>query len=420
MRTKPSYIHFHALVIMTMLFASCSSFVAIERNDFMRSDSAFVKYVNEERMPYSGGNNVTLLNGAQEKFDALFADIRKAKHHVHLEYFNFRNDSINGILLTLLAQKAKEGVEVRALFDAFGNISNDRPLKKKDLKAIRATGIEIEKFDPFLFPWINHAFARDHRKIVIIDGEIAYTGGINIADYYLNGLEGVGEWRDIHSKVEGRAVNDLQQIFLDMWNNETGQNIDGEAYFPHHAKKGDTEIAVVDRRQFQTPKRMRRAYANAIHSAKDSIVLVNPYFLPMPIVRKAIEKAIDDSVKVTIILSEKSDVSFVPEGVWRIGYQLMKRGANVYMYSGGFNHAKAMCIDGRYCTIGSANFNSRSMKCDYETNIFIFDEAETAELDKILKEDIEKSYLLTKEIYKKRCWWKRFTGWVAQILTPIL
>ena len=144
------------------------------------------------------------------------------------EYFNFRNDSIANALFDLLAKKAEEGVEIRALFDSFGNSSNNKPLKKKHLKAIRAKGIEIEEFDPIRFPWINHAFRRDHRKIIVIDGEIGYTGGMNIADYYINGLPKIGEWRDIHIRMEGNAVECLQDIFLDMWNETTNQNIQGE------------------------------------------------------------------------------------------------------------------------------------------------------------------------------------------------
>ena len=274
--------------------SSCSSFVALERDDYLSSDSAFIGYIKSQDIPYSKNNHIDILNGAHVKFDSLLADIAKAKHHIHLEYFNFRNDSINKVVIGALAKKAKEGVEVRAMFDAFGNMSNDRPLKKKDLKAIREQGIEIVKFDPITFPWINHAYSRDHRKIVVIDGKVGYIGGINVADYYLQGIEGVGEWRDMHSKVTGAAVNDLQKIFLDMWEKETGERIEGEAYYPEHVAEGSADVAVVDRWPRRTPERMRRAYANAIHSAKDSIVLINPYFMPMPIVRKALEKALDD------------------------------------------------------------------------------------------------------------------------------
>lgn len=394
--------------------------MAIERDNIARSDSAFLSYLKENGIPTSQENSIVFLDNAQEKFDSLFSDIRKAKHHVHLEYFNFRNDSINSELISLLAQKASEGVEVRALFDAFGNMSNDSPLKNKDLEEIRSMGIEILKFDPIRFPWINHAYSRDHRKIVVIDGTVGYIGGINVADYYLNGIEGVGKWRDMHSKVEGPAVADLQRIFLEMWEKESGEHIEGSEYYPKEDSEGPSQVAVVDRWPHRTPERMRRAYANAINAAKDSIILVNPYFLPMPIVRTALEKAIDDGVEVSIVLSEKGDIPMIPDGVWRVGYQLMKRGAKVYMYTGGFNHSKAMCVDGKYCTLGSANLNSRSLRYDYETNIFVFGSEDTQELYELIADDVNNSYLLTKEKYKSRSCWRRFCGWLVTIVTPFM
>ena len=409
-------------LISVALLSSCNSnkFVAIERNGVERSDSAFVQYLKSEGVPYTANNRITILNGAQVKFDSLFKDIKEAKHHIHLEYFNFRNDSINEVLLGLLAQKVKEGVEVRAMFDAFGNLSNNQPLKKKDLKAIRNAGIEIVKVDPVTFPWINHMFSRDHRKIVVIDGKIAYTGGINVADYYLEGIEGVGEWRDMHSKVEGEAVAELQNIFIDMWYQETGERIEGEAYYPSPKEEGSAEIAIVDRWPHKTPSRMRDAYANAINSAKDSIIMISPYFVPLRNVRTALEKAIDDGVKVTLVLSEKGDLPMIPDGVWRVAYQLMERGAEVYMYTGGFNHSKVMCVDGTFCTIGSANMNSRSLIYDYETNLFVFGKEDTDELYHYIDLDKQKSFKLTKEIYKKRSCWRRFCGWLVALITPLV
>ena len=203
MRTILKNILLFAIILSV---ASCSSFKAIERGHTLHSDEAFKTYLQNENIEITQNNDVELLNGAHAKFADMFGAIKEAKHHIHLEYFNFRNDSINKVLITLLAQKAKEGVEVRALFDAFGNMSNNKPLKKEHIEAIRAQGIELVKFDPINFPWVNHSVSRDHRKIVVIDGRIGYTGGINVADYYLEGLEGVGEWRDMHSRVEGAAV----------------------------------------------------------------------------------------------------------------------------------------------------------------------------------------------------------------------
>lgn len=408
------------ILCSALSLASCSSFVAIERNNHEYSDSAFIGYIKENNIPYTKNNQIKILNGAHAKFQDLLDDISTAKHHIHLEYFNFRNDSINKVLIEALVKKAKEGVEVRAMFDAFGNMSNDSPLKKKDLEAIRAHGIQIRKFDPITFPWINHACSRDHRKIVVIDGKIGYTGGINVADYYLNGLEGIGEWRDMHARVTGEAVNELQRIFLETWEQEGGEHIEGEEYYPLQSHNGGAYVAVVDRWPNRTPERMRRAYANAIHSAKDSIILVNPYFIPTPIVRNALEKAIDDGVKVTILLSAKGDIKAIPDGVWREGYELMKRGAEVYMYEGGFNHSKVMCIDGKFCTIGSANLNSRSLRYDYETNLFIFGKEDTEELQYYIERDKQRSFKLTKEIYKQRSCWRRLLGWLVCLARPVM
>ena len=185
------------------------------------SDSLVMNYMQDMEIPLTYNNKVELLMTGREKFIDLFETIRHARHHIHLEYFNFRNDSIANALFDLLAEKVKEGVEVRAMFDAFGNWSNNQPLKKHHLQAIKARGIELVKFDPITFPYINHAMHRDHRKIVVIDGKIGYTGGMNIADYYINGLPKIGKWHDIHMHIEGDAVRYLQGIFLTMWNRET-------------------------------------------------------------------------------------------------------------------------------------------------------------------------------------------------------
>ena len=189
------------------------------------SDMAIRHVLEKDGVVFTHNNSVTLLTSGQEKFDDMFEAIRQAKSSVHLEYFNFRNDSIASALFDLLRLKAKEGVEVRALFDGFGNDSNNRPLKRHHVEALRRDGIEIYEFDPVRFPWVNHVFTRDHRKIVVIDGNVAYTGGMNVADYYIKGTEQVGEWRDMHCRIEGGAVSQLQMIFLRIWNKVTEQNV---------------------------------------------------------------------------------------------------------------------------------------------------------------------------------------------------
>ena len=389
-----------------------------------KSDSTIIEYLKEYGIQTTTNNEVRILKSGHEKFIDLFEEIKKAKHHIHLEYFNFRNDSIANALFDLLAKKAEEGVEVRALFDSFGNSSNNKPLKKKHLKAIRAKGIEIEEFDPIRFPWINHAFRRDHRKIIVIDGEIGYTGGMNIADYYINGLPKIGEWRDIHIRMEGNAVECLQDIFLDMWNETTNQNIQGEKYYPYSNEKikviNNKKIAIVDRNPKKDTKGMRRTLAKAIESAENKVQIINPYFTPTRIIKRAIKNALGKGVKVEIMIPGKSDIPFSPDASMYIANSLRKKGADIYIFNGGFHHSKIMMIDSLYCSVGSANLNSRSLRCDYEVNAFIFDQETTDELIQIFSEDQKDSTLLTKEIYKDRGLWKKFISWFAHLFTPFL
>ena len=423
-QTNYSWIKY--LFISIFILSSYNNIFAADRDTLtLNSDSIFRVYLAEHNIEITKNNEIKILKSGHDKFIDLFSEIKKAKHHIHLEYFNFRNDSIANKLFDLLAQKAKEGVEIRALFDAFGNSSNNQPLKKKHLKEIRKKGIEIETFDPLRFPWINHVFHRDHRKIAIIDGKVGYTGGMNIADYYITGLPKIGEWRDMHVRIKGDAVASLQDIFLEMWNKTTDQQIEGKEYYPFvensiYPSNQNKEVAIIDRYPKRTNKLMRRAYAKAIESANSNVQIINPYFTPTRIIRKAIKKAIKKGVKVEIMIPGKSDIPFTPDAAMYIANNLRKKGANIYIFNGGFHHSKIMMIDSLFCTIGSTNLNSRSLRYDYEVNAFIFNKETTEELISIFKEDQEDSTLLTAEIYKKRSLWKKFAGWFAHLFTPFL
>ena len=399
------------------------------------SDSLIVNQLEEEGVKFSHNNSVTLLMSGQEKFDDMFQAIRQARSSVHLEYFNFRNDSIASLLFDILAEKAKEGVEVRALFDGFGNDSNNQPLLKRHLKSIRSRGIEIFEFDPVRFPWVNHVLHRDHRKIVVIDGQIAYTGGMNVADYYINGTKQVGEWRDMHCRIDGDEVNTLQAIFLRIWNKTARQNIHGAKYFRgthggYYFKglKPDTcctaghkTVGIINREPRTSNKIIRTFYTNAINDAQDSIKLVNPYLTLNHKLKKALRQAVKRGVKVEVMVSAHSDIPLTPDCVFYNVHKLMKHGVNVYIYEPGFHHTKIIMVDGRFCTVGSANLNSRSLRFDYEENAVIIDRCTTAQLSKMFDRDKTKSFLLTPNKWKKfRTPWQKFVGWFAHLLAPVL
>jgi cardiolipin synthase len=398
------------------------------------SDSLIVHTLRSEKIQFSDNNSVALLMSGQEKFDDMFKAIRQAKSSVHLEYFNFRNDSIASLLFDILREKRKEGVEIRAMFDGFGNDSNNQPLKKYHLKALRDDSIKIVEYDPIRFPWINKIFGRDHRKIVVIDGQIAYTGGMNVADYYIKGTPQVGEWRDMHCRIEGDAVNELQKIFIRIWNRVTGENIHGIKYYrggtmtKFEGLKPDTTstagkkmVGIITREPHRTPKIMRQFYISAIDQAKDSIKIINPYFTLIPKLTRALTRAIRRGVKVEIMLSAKSDIPLTPDCAYYQAHKLMKRGAIIWMYKPGFHHSKIMMVDGRYCTVGSTNLDARSLKCDFEQNAVIIDKATTKELDDMFDRDTKKSFLLTEESWDQfRTPWQKFRGWFAHLLAPFL
>ncbi len=312
------------------------------------ADSVVVAYLESIGIPLTQNTRVKLLKSGTDKFIDLFDAVRQARHHIHLEYFNFRNDSIAYALFDLLGEKAAEGVEVRMMFDAFGNMSNNQPLKDEHLEEIREKGIEVVKFDPIRFPYVNHILHRDHRKIVVIDGKVGYTGGMNVADYYIVGLPEIGAWRDMHVRIEGDAVNSLQDIFLSMWNKSTKQNIGGEAYYPlrtDSAAKGDIGIAITDRVPRKTPAIMRRMYVRSLNAAQDKVQIVNPYFVPTIGIRRAIKRALKRGIDVEIMIPGKSDVPFTPDAAFYFANKLRKRGAEIQVYNGGIHHSKIMKVD---------------------------------------------------------------------------
>ena len=385
-----------------------------------QSDVAEMNYLQLKGTEVTEGNSVRLLMSGHEKFVDMFDAIRNARQFIHLEYFNFRNDSIAGMLFDILATKVKEGVEVRAMYDAFGNFSNNQPIKRHQHDSIAALGIQLVRFDPLKFPWVNHVFPRDHRKIVVIDGQIAYTGGMNVADYYVDGLEGIGPWRDMHMHIEGPAVNELHKIFCRMWADATGEMLVGSKYFPPHGSVGNSRMAVVDRHPGETNKSIRQLYCSMLDNAQSKVLLINPYFVPTHSVREALRRCIDRGVDVQIMLSEKSDIPLTPDAAHYVGYQMWKLGATVYMFRGGFHHSKIMMVDDSFCTVGSSNLDSRSLRYDYEVNTVIFDTITTAQLTAMFEADKQSCVLMDTQYWKAKSRWKRFVSWFGNTLTPFL
>lgn len=404
------------LLLLTLLLTMSNSSPSYSQNN-MQTSALVKERLEELNVPFYEGGSVTLLPTGLEKFEDMFKAIRQARRYVHLEYFNYRNDSIGWALFGLLGQKAKEGVQVRVLCDDFGNRSNDSPLTQEHLDSIRTLGVQIHIFDPMVFPWINHFYHRDHRKIVVVDGDIAYSGGMNVADYYLHGKPEIGEWHDMHMRLEGPVVQEYEAIFAETWKQETGEELPALNYegsgglvsdFYYDLRPDTTAdcgmktIAVVNRKPGKLSKHMRKAYVAAIDAAQSHIQIVNPYPTGVYSVRSALYRALKRGVRVEFMVSAKSDVPITPDVVGIQMRRLMKRGCEVYYYETGFHHSKFMIVDDQLCTIGSANMDARSMLFDYEVNSFIFSSETSHELQHIFERDKQQCTLLTPEGWKKR------------------
>jgi len=387
----------------------------------VRSDSIEAHFLRSVGVRITDGNAIKLLPSGHAKFEDMFAELARAENFINMEYFNFRNDSINNLLISLLARKVQQGVKVRVLYDAFGNSSNNSPIRAAKHDSIRALGIDLIQFDPLKFPWLTHIMPRDHRKIVVIDGRVAYTGGMNVADYYITGIEGIGPWRDMHMHLEGPVVDELNTIFRTMWWKVTGESLLPQQYItPRNPHAGSSRLAIVDRAPKVSNRAIRNLYISMLDSAKKSVRIINPYFVPTHKVRRALKRAVDRGVHVEIMLSAKSDIVLTPDASHYVGNNLAKRGATVYLFNGGFHHTKLMVVDSLYCTIGSANLDCRSLRCDYEVNTVIFDTTIVRQINDMFDADIRNSSLMRPGYWRTRSGWKRFIGWFGNLLTPIL
>ena len=382
---------------------------------FMAEDAAERTKRDFLRMgiPMYESSEVRILPTAEIKFRDLFQTIEQAEKYILLDYFKFQQDSICGELLKKLKRKAQQGVDIRIIFDSFGNKSSDLPLSDTLQARIREAGIQIAAFDPVRFPWINHLLHRNHHKIAVIDGKVVYTGGMNVADYYLHGKPKVGKWRDMHIRMEGTIVQAYEELFWKMWgevkseerrvkNESNIQGAEGNSDSSLFTLHSSLQIAFASRWPRESPGIMRQTYSTAIDNAQHLVQIVNPYAGLFGEVRAALRRALERGVRVQFMVSTKSDGKANDDVTGLEMRKLMKRGAEVYLYDGGFHHSKVMMIDSIFCTVGTTNLDARSLCFDYEVNAFIFSPTTTHELQQIFRDDIEHSTLLTPEVWKER------------------
>jgi cardiolipin synthase len=369
--------------------------------------------------PLTDDNSVDSYVDGEEKFKALIDDIKKAKHHVHICYYIFRSDKLGTAIVDALEERAKNGVEVRVLFDLIGG----RTIEKGFFDQLKAYGGQIEEAfgSRFLLQNIRLNY-RNHRKIAVIDGEVGYVGGFNVGDDYLGEYEHMGYWRDTHLRMEGSAVHQLQQRFIIDWNaSRKTELISYEStYFPTMRLKGDKLVQIVSSGPDSEDEAIKKGYLKMISIATQSIYIQSPYFIPDDAIKEALQVALLSGVKVRIMIPNKPDHPFVYQATLSYAEEMMNMGAEIYTYDKGFLHAKVLIIDDEITSVGTANFDIRSFKLNFEVNAFVYDDNIAKEHVSYYMDDVEESVLLTPEFFEGFSLWNRFKQQFSRLLSPIL
>ena len=362
------------------------------------------------------GNEVRSFVRGQDKFDALLAAIKEAKHHIHMEYYLIRNDKLSREIVAALTEKARQGVEVRLLFDDFGN-----KMPKKGYKELIDAGGKVAPFYKVLIPAITLLINyHNHRKIAIIDGRIGFIGGFNIGVEYL-GKGPLGWWRDTAVEIRGTAACALQLRFFLDWNYATKENLSlVPDYFPMEKGTGDAHIQIVNGGPDTLWSPIKEEYLKLINIAKNTVYLQTPYFIPDQSVLDALRIAALSGVDVRIMFPCKPDHPFVYWASYSYVGELLSAGVKAYTYDNGFIHAKTITVDDKISSIGTANWDIRSFRLNFETNAVIYDEGFAKKQREIFLEDLRVCTLITDEIYRQRKLSVKVKEGISRLLSSVL
>ncbi len=390
--------------------------------DMMRKNPVIGQLINmlyvEEKSIISTNTDVKIFNDGREKFDALIEDINRAKYHIHMEYYIFRMDDVGQEIYEALIEARKRGVEVKLLIDAWG--SNQTKMSK--FKELEELGGRVAQFFPLILPLINpRTNYRLHRKIVVIDGVIGYTGGFNVGNEYASVTKKFGYWRDNHLRLTGDIVYSLQHRFILDWNSQHHFEItQGEPYFPDAISQGHVATQLVTSGPDEDKEQIKLTYMKMISGAEREIVIQTPYYIPSDALHESLKLALLSGVQVKMMIPNKPDHPLVYWATYFHAADLVKYGAKVYTYENGFVHSKTLIIDGEYASVGSANLDYRSLQLCFEANVVIYNYDIAQKLRNDFIKDLKLSRALTLERYEQRSKIVRFKEGLARLIAPML
>lgn len=375
-------------------------------------------FLSRDLSPLSSNNSVHLLNNGEEKFPLLLQALHAAKSHIHIEYYIYSDDDIGKQVSKILIEKAQSGVEVRLMVDGVGSFK----LKSKFFKTLRTAGVQVHVFMPVLFPLFTSKINyRDHRKIVVIDGEKGFTGGLNLDDRYLNNGKHKLFWRDTHLMVQGEAVRSLQFLFLVNWMFVSKEKFNvTEKYFPKIGLMGNTYVQVNASGPDWELASIMDSFFLGITSAKNNIRIVTPYFIPNESIFNAVLTAARSGIDVEIMLPMKSDSWIVHAASMSLLESLLESNIKVYFYTKGFVHSKILTVDNYFSSVGTANMDMRSFDLNYEVNTYMYNKQLATALNQKFEEDKKECVQIGLVDWQKRNLRTKLLESVARLLAPLL
>jgi cardiolipin synthase A/B len=364
-------------------------------------------------------NNVTVLHDGRDKFEALFQDIRHAQQEINMQYYIIQPDGLGRRLRDELTKKAKEGVKVRILYDEIGS----RRMSRQFFSELLSYGGEVEVFFPSVFKFVNFRInTRNHRKLCIIDRNVAYIGGFNVGEEYLGLHARMGYWRDTHLRMTGGAVDQILGRFMLDWNKaapggtispvQLGLRSDGH--------DGSSVVQIISSGPNSQTEHIKNMYLKLMMKAQKSIYIQTPYFIPDTSFMDACRIALLSGIDLRIMIPNKPDHPFVYSATLAHVGELLQYGAKILQYEKGFMHAKTMVVDGEVASVGTTNIDTRSFRLNFEVNAVVYDEKIARQLHELFLQDSASCVELTAQLYKARRKTDKLKEAVARLLSPIL
>lgn len=374
--------------------------------------------LNNSKALLSRYNTVDILNNGEETFKSILLAISKARKYIHLEYYIIEKGELWNRLKTLLIKKAREGVEVRIIFDDVGSWT----LPKKDIKEMRIVGIQIYPFLPVRMPlFTNKVNYRNHRKIVVVDGETGFIGGLNFADRYLHGLPDIGIWRDTQLKIKGEGVTSLQIVFLTDWYFVCQELLlNKEQYLPNKRVDGNVVMQTVASGPDSDWTSIQQAYFTLINMAKKYVFISTPYFMPGETTLNSLKTAAMSGVEVRMMIPYRSDSRLTHWCTRSYIEELLEAGVRVFQYRNGFNHSKVIVIDGMVSSVGTANMDMRSFEQNFEVNMILYDRNVSKKLATDFLNDLKESSEISIQQWKFRPKRDKVKESLARLFAPLL